>query len=42
VRASYTPGWLQELEASLRGLTEAASEAVEIEWGLRQIIYERE
>lgn len=41
VRRNYSTSEISQLEADLRGLTEESSSRSEIEWGLRQIAYER-
>lgn len=42
VRAKYPPGLIDELEQDLCALARAATERVDIVWGLRQIAYQRE
>ncbi len=41
VRENYTPSVIGQLEHELGNLTERSDSAIEIEWGLRQIVFER-
>jgi trans-aconitate 2-methyltransferase len=41
VQTHYAPAQMEQLEAALRQLAEAPPSHAEIEWGMRQLVYER-